>query len=72
MISFDELKNKWNTLPEPVRLDLLAYATALIEENKKISADKQKELEERLEKFNTEENAVSWGHIYNKMLEELI
>ncbi len=72
MLDLKELENIWPNLPEPVKLDILAYATALVQPAKGIDKAQEEVLRQRLESYKKQESAISWGHVYNKMLEELI
>ncbi len=72
MLDLKDLENIWANLPEPLKMDILAYATALTKDVKQISPGQREKLEKRLETYQQQESAISWGHVYNQMLEELI
>ncbi len=72
MLDLKDLENIWANLPDPIKLDILAYATALTKEVKEIGPGQREKLEKRLEIYQKQESAISWGHVYNQMLEELI
>jgi len=71
MITLEELNKNWDNLPEPIKIDILGYITALLNDTKKVPEDIKAELEKRLAEFN-EQDSEKWINIYNKLLEELI
>ena len=72
MLELKDLEKIWSNLPEAVKLDILAYATALTRETQTVTQKQRILLTQRLENYKKQESAISWGHIYNQLLEELI
>ena len=73
MINLDELNKIWDNLPEAVKIDILGYITALLNDTKQVPEDLKSELEQRLEKYKTEkQSAISWGYLYNQLIKEII
>jgi hypothetical protein len=70
MLSFEQLQKIWNNLPEAVKLDILAYASALVQENDKLPIDNP-ELVEREENCKNS-TTTSWNYIFNSLNNELI
>ncbi len=72
MLDIKEIENIWANLPEPQKLDILSYITAMTRETKQIDKKQREKLVKRLENYQKSESAINWGHLYNKLLEELI
>ena len=73
MLSFDELKKKWNTLSNVQQFEILAYATALLEESAQVPAQMHQVLQQRKELYeNEKQNLNAWQPIFNKLIDELI
>ncbi len=73
MLSFDELKKKWNTLSNVQQFEILAYATALLEDNAQVPAQMHQVLQQRKELYeNEKQNLNPWQPIFNKLIDELI
>ncbi len=73
MLSFDELKKKWNTLSNVQQFEILAYATALLEDNAQVPAQMHQVLQQRKELYeNEKQNLNAWQPIFNKLIDELI
>ena len=73
MLSFDELKKKWNTLSNVQQFEILAYATALLEDNAQVPAQMHHVLQQRKDLYeNEKQNLNAWQPIFNKLIDELI
>ncbi len=69
--NIDDIVKIWNNLSEVEQFEILAFVSALLTNNRQVTPQMKELLNGRLEKFD-ENTAVSWGQLYNRLLEELI
>ncbi len=72
MFSFDDIVKRWDNFSEVEKTEILAYASALKEDNTSVPGAMTEFLEQRLEKYQNSQQEHDWNQLYNKLINELI
>ncbi len=73
MLSFDELKKKWNTLSNVQQFEILAYASALLKDNEQVPQQMRQVLDQRKKQYQSQTQDLNpWQPVFNKLIDELI